>query len=53
LSTDFKKHLQSYTKSDLTEHFHYEPYFSKVVFEKAREVMTELDQLLGCFEGKF
>ena len=53
LSTECKKQLQSFTKSDLTERFHYEPYFSKVVFEKAREVMTELDQLLGYLEGKF
>jgi len=45
------RHLQSYSKSGITERFHCEPYFLKETVEKARQVLTELDLLLGGFDG--
>jgi hypothetical protein len=53
VSSICKRHLQCHTKADMTERHHYESCFSKETFEKARQFLTELNQLLGYFEGKF
>ncbi len=53
VSSICKRHLQCHTKADMTERHHYELYFSKETFEKARQFLTELNQLLRYFEGKF
>lgn len=45
-----KKNLQSFCKADMTEWRHYESHFPKEVFQKARQILTELDQLLIHFE---
>ena len=37
----------------MTERHHYESCFSKETFEKARQFLNELNQLLRHFEGKF
>jgi hypothetical protein len=51
-SKECKKLLQSYTKTDMTDWRHYEPHFSKDVFEEVRNLLGELDKLLRHFEGK-
>ena len=45
-----KKNLQAISKADMTEWRHYETQFQKEVFQKARQILTELDTLLRHFE---
>lgn len=52
ISRECKKTLQSHTKADMTEWRHYDPHFSREIFEDARKILTELDNLLSYFEGR-